>query len=340
MKKQLLIAAIAATMTSAAIADISITGGAKGNYTWTETNNTASTNAFNHDVDFTIVGKKGDTSVHATFATTAPSSTAVITSTAASTASGTTVTTSTISTTTGNTAGLKTEDVYIATTIGDVKIKTGSWDNGNNLMRASSRGTGKFSASTTLQGATLTFDDSENGNATIKAAASYKDVSAYYKRGTITNDYGISGEVAGFKMSFDALTTDTANKDRSSFMITKEVKGVNLTYAQADADSAAVLDGDNWFGDYEGNTSGAMDMNVGDDISGFGASMPLLGNTVAMKRIAVKSATTNQGSDVTKFVVTRPLAAGATFELTYTDLDADLAAEDKESLDLELAVKF
>ena len=69
MKKQLLIAAVAATMGTAAIADISISGAAKVN--WTDTDYTAAatadTNTINHDVDWTIAGKSGDTGVSATF---------------------------------------------------------------------------------------------------------------------------------------------------------------------------------------------------------------------------------------------------------------------------------
>jgi len=54
MKKQLLIAAVAASMTSVAMADISISGAAKFN---------SLDGAYTHETDLTIAGKSGDTSV-------------------------------------------------------------------------------------------------------------------------------------------------------------------------------------------------------------------------------------------------------------------------------------
>ena len=54
MKKQLLIAAVAATFTSVAMADISISGAAKFN---------ALDGVYSHEADLTIAGKSGDTSV-------------------------------------------------------------------------------------------------------------------------------------------------------------------------------------------------------------------------------------------------------------------------------------
>ena len=59
MKKQLLIAAVAATFTSVAMADISISGAAKFN---------AKDGVYSHEADLTIAGKSGDTSVTANLA--------------------------------------------------------------------------------------------------------------------------------------------------------------------------------------------------------------------------------------------------------------------------------
>ena len=167
MKKQLLIAAVAASMTSVAMADISITGGAKVNFVYTDNgvgNAALSTNAINHDMDWNVKGTNGDTTVSTTFSSTVA-------------------------------GAFVTEDTYLSTKIGDISVKTGTWDNGNNLIRASSRGTGKISVSTSFEGVGVTFDDSENGNATVKLAASVSGVDAYYKVGTITNDFGLKTTV-------------------------------------------------------------------------------------------------------------------------------------------------
>jgi 23S rRNA (uridine2552-2'-O)-methyltransferase len=59
MKKQLLIAAVAATMTATTMADISISGAAQVNWTNTDTQNADSVNTVTHDMDLKITGKSG-----------------------------------------------------------------------------------------------------------------------------------------------------------------------------------------------------------------------------------------------------------------------------------------
>ena len=63
MKKQLLIAAVAATMGTAAIADISLTGDMKVNYKSTDFGNTAtaSTNNVTQEGDLVLTGTNGGT---------------------------------------------------------------------------------------------------------------------------------------------------------------------------------------------------------------------------------------------------------------------------------------
>jgi len=313
MKKQLLIAAVAATMGTAAMADLSITGAAKVNYVYTESGaSSTTTNAINHDMDLKVKGTNGDTSVVINFG-------------GIQGASGT--------------DDIATEDVYLATTLGGVTLKTGTWDNGDNQLRSSSRGTGKVSLGYTMEGVTATFDDSENGNATFKLAGSVADVDVYWKGGTTTDDFGLATTIAGITFDYDAMNSDTADSDRDSLVVSTEMNGITLTYAAANADASATINGDSFLGDFEGNT-GAMNLDAGDDISGFGAKMALAGNTVQMKRVTIDEASGSDGGDITKLVVTRPLANGTTFEAVWTDMDADTTSEDKTTLDLELAVKF
>ncbi len=63
MKKQLLIAAVAATMTSAAFADISLTGSMKVNYKNTDTNGSP-VDTVTQEGDLVITGTNGGTKVH------------------------------------------------------------------------------------------------------------------------------------------------------------------------------------------------------------------------------------------------------------------------------------
>jgi len=55
---------------------------------------------------------------------------------------------------------------------------------------------------------------------------------------------------------------------------------------------------------------------------------------------SVDDASSAVDMDLTKVVVTRPLAGGTTFEMVYTNEDSSGTTNDREKLDLELAVKF
>jgi len=108
MKKQLLIAAVAATMGTAAIADISISGNAKYEYINQEVGSAESTNKGNTEVNLKVTGKTGDTTI--------------VVSQEFSEASGN------VTDSGGAVASnLDIEDMYIATKIGDVNLKFGNW---------------------------------------------------------------------------------------------------------------------------------------------------------------------------------------------------------------------
>jgi len=318
MKKQLLIAAVAATMTSVAMADISITGAAKVNYVNVDSQTDANdSNAMNHDVDFTIKGQNGDTAVTMTVATTAASTTGSDT-----------------------TAGLNVEDTYLTTKVGDIAIKTGTWMTGDDMLNETSRAEGKFEASTSLSGVKVTYTDTQDSNATVKLATTLSDVAVSYERGTVSDTYTLDTTIAGFGIAYKLRALDATTSDKDSLMLTKEFNGVTATYAQANADISVTLEGDSWLGDYEDGVSTTAILKAGDDVSGFGAAMSVAGNTIQVKSITV-DATSGNDIDYTKFYVTRPLAGGATFEAIYTDKDvANSTASDSKTLDLELAVKF
>ena len=316
MKKQLLIAAVAATMGTAAIADVSITGGMKVNYVNTEfgtghdnSDTPLTTNAFNQDLDLTIQGKSGGTTVSMTVATTD---------------------------TTNDGTALKVEDTFLTTTIGDIAIKTGTWMTGDDMLAETSRNDGKFEASTTFSGVKVIFSDAENANGSVKVKTTVSNVAVSAEQGPDFETYTVDTDIAGFGIAYKMRAKDAADSDRSSIMLTKDFNGVGLTYASAEADTGIALEGDSWLGDYEG--AGNATLNNGDDVSGFGAKMALAGNTVQVKSITVDA--TND-IDFTKFYVTRKLAGGSTFEAIYTDKDvAGSTSSDSKELDLELAVKF
>ena len=332
MKKQLLIAAVAATMASVSMADISITGGAKVNYTYTDYDLATSTdgNKFQHDIDLTVVGQSGATQVVVTMAN----------DTADGAASGTA-------------QGFDLENRYVSSSIADVNVKVGSWDNGDDFVSASARADGKFSANTTISGVKVTYDASGTSGATTAAASnvasetvtvagSMGGVNASYKQETAGEEIKLSTTVAGVSLAYHADNSDTANSDKSSIEVSGEVSGIKLAYVQIDADSATSIGGDSWAGDFEvaSADTGAYQLSNDQDVTAIKVSTSVAGNTVAYTRTDVDGVATEDTS-INKFVVTRPLASGATFEMTYTSLaDDGSTITDADTLDLELAVKF
>jgi hypothetical protein len=316
MKKQLLIAAVAATMSVSAMADISIAGAAKVNYTTVDFDDTqANTNKFSREMDLKIAGKSGDTTIVMNFG-----------------AMDTVSSSPTM------------EDAYVSTSIGDVSIKTGTWDNGNNSLRASSRGDNKFSASTTMGGVKIAYDVStETASSkladTIKLSGDIAGVSASYKSVDNGEDIGLSTTVSGVKVSYLALNRDAANTDRSVVEVSGSFGGVGIKVAQANTDSGDAIDGDSWMGDFEG-ASGAYILSAGQDVTSIELSGSIAGNTVKFRNTKIDDVA-GEDTSFNKVIVTRPLANGTTFEATYTDLSDDgSTTTDGSTLDLELAVKF
>ena len=313
MKKQLLIAAVAATMTTVSMADISITGGAKINYTNTDyelaTKNDA--NAFNHDIDLKIVGQSGATKVVVVMA----------------------------DETAETDSAFDLEDRYVSSSVGDVNVKVGAWDNGNDFVSASSRADGKFSANATVSGVKVTYDAANASDEAVTVSGSMSGVNASYKQETAGEEIKLSTTVQGISLAYHADNSDTANSDTSSIEVSGEVSGVTVSYAQANADSGATIEGDTWMGDFEG-ASDAYDLTADQDVTAIKVSTAVAGNTVSFTRTDIDGVT-GQNTEINKFMVTRPLASGATFEATYTDLtDAYSTTTDFTKLDLELAVKF
>ena len=318
MKKQLLIAAVAATMTSVAFADISITGGSKINYTNTDydTAATPSKNLFAHDIDLTIVGKSGDTTVSVTMADDTAGSE-----------------------TDGSAIGFDIENRFMSTKVGDVNIKVGQWDNGDDFVSASSRGVGKFSANTTVGGMKVVYDTANNAGEAVTLSTSMGGVNASYKQENAGEEVKLSTTVQGVTIAYHADNSDVAASDKNSIEISGEISGMKLAYVQIEADDVATITGDSWAGDFE-ETAGTRFLTAGQDVTAMKVSTSMAGNTVAFTRTDVDGGVTAGDLTLNKFVVTRPLASGATFEATYTDQDDTGTAADLATLDLELSVKF
>jgi hypothetical protein len=315
MKKQLLIAAVAATMTSVAFADISITGGAKVNYTNTDINNVSSSTVTN-ETDLLIKGTNGGTTVHIELAVDGNSSTG-------------------------------TEDVHLSTKIGDVSVKTGVWNSTDTIFTDNAtRTSGNWILSSAVSGVNVAVEG-DSGASAIKTTLSgdIAGVSTKFSmkgadaNGKTSNELFLSSNVAGFDVTYAMIDSKATTADAAAFTIAKEFNGITVTYSDVDADANYQIKGDTAaFGNAAALGNGGM--NAGDDASSIKLSTSLAGNTVSARFVQVDAAATANDADVNTFQLTRPLANGTTFEVTYTDTDMTGATYDKEVLDMELAVKF
>ena len=322
MKKQIVAAAVAATMSSVALADISITGATKINYTATEYDNSVTSNAVKNETDVKITGKNGDTTV-------------VISIEADDADNGSSY------------SGLDLEDVYMTTKVGDITVKAGDWDNGNNFLRASSRSNNQLELGTTMGPIGITY---WSGHGTADDKVTLKTdlggVGLKYVSQAKDSELVASANVAGIGVTYHLDNNNTANTDKSSIELTGKLGDFGVKAVRIDTDSGAVADGDTWAGDFEGTTSGAYESHEGADVTAIEVSTNMAGNGVKFihTKVDALAGSTSSGSadaDANKVVITRPLASGATFELTYTSQDVSgNTAESSDSLDLELAVKF
>jgi hypothetical protein len=319
MKKQLLIAAVAATMGTAAIADISITGNMKANYTNKDVNNTK-TNKNSHEANLVIAGTSGSTKVHVELA----------------------LDSSTLDTGTSG-SEVRSEDVWLSTEIAGVTAKMGTWNGSDSILskdatRSATDTSDKFSLSGSISGVAITVEGAGNDRSTATTlAGTIGGVAVSYKNESTQNQFKASGSISGVKYAIHALDSDTADSDKKSIEVSYVTNGVTLSAAKADTDTAAVLSGDAYFGDVTGYQ---LPVAAGDNIQGFGVKTDLAGTTVQAKFIQVEDYSTSADQDIVKLIATRKLAAGTTFEVTYTDQDNTGTANDSTTIDFELAVKF
>ena len=333
MKKQLLIAAVAATMTSVSFADVSISGGMKVNYKDTDQNG-GLTNAISHETDLQITGKSGGTTVYIELNNDSADGLA----NANSSVTGSSV---------GN-GNFDVEDVWMKTTIAGATVKAGTWNGSDSLVSAdSARATGKFDVRTTVSGVTVIVDGSADSNKNITFKGDVAGVAASYKIDDEgADEYKLSTTMNGVTVAYHNVddSDSTANTGKSSIMVSGSYQGFDLAYAQADTDTSASITGDSFFGDMaaveRGTASGADGMVGGDDVSGFSIKTNVAGNALKARFVTIDATTAALDSDIMTLTATRALASGVTVEVTYTDEDSTTAASDRETFDLELAVKF
>jgi hypothetical protein len=322
MKKQLLIAAVAATMTSAAFADISISGAAQVNWLNTDTTGADSVNTITHDIDLKITGKSGATTAVLDIQNTNAAGDAADTTTAAATTD----------TKTDNEMNVK--NAYMATSILGANVKMGTWYGSDSMLGNGGQTANQMSVDYSMSGVKVQYEFAAAGDESVTVSGAVSGVAlsheSYQDGDSNTVVSGTFGGVTAEYRSFEQDIETAAATDKNSLTLSTEVNGVTLTYAAIDVDGTGLTSTDAFFGE-NANLNQA---------EGFGASTSIAGNTVTVKMIDIKDVSTQADDSTTKIIVKRDLASGAILEVTYADTDMGDARADKETLDVELRISF
>jgi len=310
MKKQLLIAAVAATMTSAAFADISISGAAQVNWLNTDTTGADSVNTITHDIDLKVTGKSGDTTVVMDIQNT---------NAAGGDANG-------------NEMNVK--NASLATSILGANVKMGTWYGSDSMLGNGGQTANQMSVDYSMSGVKVQYEFAAAGDESVTVSGTVAGVAlsheSYQDGDSNTVVKGTFGGVTAEYRSFEQDIETAGATDKNSLTLSTEVNGVTLTYAAIDVDGTGLTSTDAFFGE-NANLNQA---------EGFGASTSIAGNTVTVKMYDIKDVSTQADDSTTKIIVKRDLASGATLEVTYADTDMGDARADKETLDVELRVSF
>jgi hypothetical protein len=361
MKKQLIAAAVAATMSAVAMADISITGDAKYEYDHTETAAGAKSNTGNTEMHINFAGKTGDTGVVAKFE---------------------------LDTSGDNGAGIDLEDMYMTTKVGDIAVKAGNWATGTGALLGEldngARAQNKIDLRTTISGVTLYAGNSDRAaseaanTVTVTSAGSGSAATVTHaaddadgdtalnnnmyagvvfnvagntielKKNSNTQDsFGIKGSVQGINYRYEAMDNDavgtTAAGDASYIELDTTVSGIKLQYAAIDTDVNSFVSEDD---------SGVFAVSFGastvaanaTDQAQVALSTSLDGTSITLKSGEItKGLSATQDMEYIQVKASRKLASGATAVVTYTDRDELTSSStigSNENLEIELNVAF
>jgi len=349
--KKIIAAAVAASMSAVAMADISITGNANYEYFAKTVGGSVekTTNDADMEVNLSVVGKTGDTSVVANLE---------ITGASAQASSATTDRDAD-----GEVSAIDVEDLYITTKVGDLNIKAGDFASGTTALGGEidngGRVMNKVDISTKVGPATVGYavnansasDDDYNSDGAVVYGSmdvagtkvSFKDQSDSY---TIV---GLSGAAGGISYRIENKDSDTANSDVLFYELGAKLGDLSVSYAAIDADAAndsstaglITEDDSTVFAQdaHDLGLDGIHQVTIGTSIDGTAVKLRAgtrTGGTV--------SGTTYQDADFMEVMASRPLASGATLTVSYADADKVTATGstmyDDQTLEIDLSVKF
>ena len=205
MKKQLLIAAVAATMSSVAMADLSISGNAEV---------TIAQNSVSTEANIALRGSADAGSVTIDLTNTTVSGDA-----------------------TAGSFGIK--NAYMNTSVAGVAVKAGTWKSGASNLGRSSVKAGAYSLTTSMGGVKAVFEETGTGSSnSVTLSGSVSGVAISHKiaqQGDAT-ETKVSGSVAGVDASYHVKDSGTAKN--TAMTLSTSTNGVKIAYTSIDLETA------------------------------------------------------------------------------------------------------
>lgn len=303
MKKQLLIAATAATMSVSALADISITGAASATWTHTESDvsTTANTNVYAQDFDITITGTSG-------------------------------ATTATVSLDIEDTDNVAAGEIKLTTSLMGIDL-TITDDSCAAAAGCTTLENVEFIAETEIAGVSLKFEDSNaNANGSVEGSIDVAGATVTVKQAATATTTTVEGDFGGLTGTYQNVSNDAVNSDTAKIEVSGSALNSTLTVTSYSADSAAAV----WL-DLDGDSGAAKESTEGTVIK---LVTDIAGNSVTITSTDSSNlgVQTNGSAGEDKVVIagTRALESGADLTATYT---ADQLGS-ANSVALKIAVSF
>jgi hypothetical protein len=339
MKKQLIAAAVATSISAIAFADVSITGNANYEYFAKDTNG-FKTNDADTEVNLSVKGKSGDTGVVVNFE---------IDSSGDNTSAG----------------EIDVEDVYMTTKIGDFNIKAGDFASGTTALGGEidngGRAINKLDINTTVGGVKVGYAVS-SGKDTASATSDYSvyntDGSAVYASTEVqgitlavkeqTDSYtlmGAKGSVSGLDFRIENWDSDTATSDVLFYEVGTKLGAMNVSYAAIDADAAGLVTEDDSSIFAREMASSGTGLDYVDGVNQITVSTVMDGTTLTAKLGELTGTAGYQDAAFSQLGAKRKLASGATINVTYDDYEATGKATsatmtDTQVLEVDLSIAF
>jgi len=340
--KKLIAAAVATSVSAIAMADVSITGNANYEYFHSEANG-YNTNYGDTEINLSVQGKTGDTTVVANFEVTHHGN--------------------------DSSGALDIEDTYMTTKIGDVNVKAGNFASGTTALGGEidqgSRATNKVDLNTKVGSATVGFAQALGTSATDAGGTDSAAVYASMDIAGVTvsvKEESDSYTLVGAKGSVNGINFRVEQKDNDSatvgdvlfYDIGSSFNGLDVSYAVLDADKSvatastagAVTEGDSsvFAQELATDSDSKMKANV-DGINQVTVGTTIDGTKVKLRVGEITGAAGYQDAAFSRIEASRALAGGATLTVSYDDYEAtgkttSQTMTDTQLLEIDLAVKF